>query len=372
VRKRFVEIDSLRGMAAVLVAVYHFRISNFFSSTEFVRSSWIFVDYFFVLSGFIISHIYFDKVKTKIEAKKFFLRRVFRLYPLHLLTLLLFVLIEVTFYLLAQWGIFDTGQELFSDKKRLSSLLHELFLTHSLGIAEDTSWNSPSWSISVEFYTYLVFLSICFIKFKRVAAALVLLLAVAYIVYLGNGIRLAHYGSFARCIYGFFIGLFLQCIYSKKDHLEKYMGTLVEGLAILSVALFVFFYSENSKVNLVAPVIFALSIFPFLFGKGYFSRGLRNKRIAYIGELSYTIYMMHLFVFYVINFVLQNVFNIFSGRNEIGQRIIKPEYILDIGIVKTNELILLFVLVIVIYVSHCVHKYFEKPVESKLRRRYEL
>ena len=57
---RFAALDSWRGIAALLVALLHFRFLGHFYSLDFVRNSWLFVDFFFVLSGFVITHAYAD------------------------------------------------------------------------------------------------------------------------------------------------------------------------------------------------------------------------------------------------------------------------------------------------------------------------
>src|SRR5262245_38888660 len=87
-------LDSWRGICALLVAVFHFRSNNHLDPLSFIRHSDLFVDFFFVLSGFVITHAYGDRLRSKAEIGDFMLRRFFRLWPLHMAVLMLFVLSE--------------------------------------------------------------------------------------------------------------------------------------------------------------------------------------------------------------------------------------------------------------------------------------
>src|ERR1700759_5648029 len=101
-------LTPLRGIAAILVAVFHFEMTagRFVpaSTTMFFEKSYLMVDLFFVLSGFIMLHVYgraFDGVLAKGQVRHFFLARFARTYPLHLFTLLLLVVIV---RYLTSWG----------------------------------------------------------------------------------------------------------------------------------------------------------------------------------------------------------------------------------------------------------------------------
>ena len=53
--RRFVAIDSLRGICAIIVAVYHFSSNSILAALPFIKNGFLFVDFFFVLSGFVIA-----------------------------------------------------------------------------------------------------------------------------------------------------------------------------------------------------------------------------------------------------------------------------------------------------------------------------
>ena len=81
-------LDSWRGVAALLVAVFHLNILSAIYSLDFIRNSYLFVDFFFVLSGFVITHNYANRLGTLEGVGTFALRRLGRLWPLHVVVLL--------------------------------------------------------------------------------------------------------------------------------------------------------------------------------------------------------------------------------------------------------------------------------------------
>src|SRR5258708_35067428 len=89
--QRFVVLDSWRGIAACLVALFHLDAYSHLYEVPFLRNSWLFVDFFFVLSGFIIAANYRQRLSEGFGLGRFLLLRLGRLYPLHLAMLALFV-----------------------------------------------------------------------------------------------------------------------------------------------------------------------------------------------------------------------------------------------------------------------------------------
>lgn len=97
-------LTPLRGIAALLVAVFHFEmaIARFVpaSQTMFFEKSYLMVDLFFIMSGFIILHVYGDNFKqafSKNSLRNFFVARFARIYPLHFFSLMLLVFLVITF-----------------------------------------------------------------------------------------------------------------------------------------------------------------------------------------------------------------------------------------------------------------------------------
>ena len=90
----FVTLESLRGIAALIVVVYHAVWLNPVTQSRFFSNGALMVDFFFVLSGFVICHSYGDRLLNLRDFGRFLWLRLGRLYPLHFALLMVFVLIE--------------------------------------------------------------------------------------------------------------------------------------------------------------------------------------------------------------------------------------------------------------------------------------
>jgi peptidoglycan/LPS O-acetylase OafA/YrhL len=152
-------LTPLRGIAALLVVVFH--ITCYLvpltapGQTELISMGWLWVDFFFILSGFILCHVYSDFFKngvSRTEYRRFILARFARVYPLHLVTLGLAVLLIVVINFLAQ-GVMATLKWSFD----LKTIPASLVLLQSMGLYPAAPLNGPSWSLSTEWWVYLVF-----------------------------------------------------------------------------------------------------------------------------------------------------------------------------------------------------------------------
>ena len=91
--KFFAPLESLRGLAALVVVIFHAVWTNPVTGLHFFRNGSLMVDFFFVLSGFLITHSYGGKLRSFTECVRFLFLRIGRLYPLHLAFLLVFLAI---------------------------------------------------------------------------------------------------------------------------------------------------------------------------------------------------------------------------------------------------------------------------------------
>jgi len=206
---RFHALDSWRGLCAVLVALLHYHATWHFLNFPLIRNSYLFVDFFFVLSGFVIAHAYGDRIGDLADFGRFAALRFGRLWPLHATVLGLFLVVEVAALVLEPWLGGAYPRPPFTESRAPFAILTNMLLVHSLGLHPDVTWNFPSWSISVEFYTYLVFAMVLLMlpRFRTVAALALALFGVAVLVMVGPGSIdvTVHYGLF-RCLVGFFLG----------------------------------------------------------------------------------------------------------------------------------------------------------------------
>ena len=88
---RITKLDGLRGVFSLMVAIYHYPVGyipGFIHNSFIVTKSHLFVDFFFVLSGFVITYNYNNLINTRAELRRFVQKRFIRLYPLLLYTTL--------------------------------------------------------------------------------------------------------------------------------------------------------------------------------------------------------------------------------------------------------------------------------------------
>src|SRR5437773_4913574 len=212
--ERFVVLDSWRGIAACLVALFHLDAYSHLYDVPFLRNSWLFVDFFFVLSGFVIAANYKQRLLEGFGVGRFLFLRLGRLYPLHFAMLALFVGCELlkvlgktlvpAFASINPIAPFSTPQD------APDTILANLLLIHSLHLYDFLTWNVPSWSISTEFYTYVIF-AVCLIalrKHARVALLVALIGGPVMIATLSDRNMNTQYDwGIVRCVYGFAVGV---------------------------------------------------------------------------------------------------------------------------------------------------------------------
>jgi peptidoglycan/LPS O-acetylase OafA/YrhL len=293
---RFEVLDSWRGLCALLVALFHFPATGWLVENDFIRGSYLFVDFFFVLSGFVIAHAYSERLSDGASFKRFMLTRFGRLFPLHFFMLAAFVLYEM-----ARAAF---GQETFSGGNTISSLLSNLFMLHGLGVENSLTWNAPSWSISTELFAYLLFglLTLALGRTALLAFASAVIVAPLFLFAVSpDYMDATHDFGFIRCLYGFATGVLVQAAFVQvaekptPDMETRLTWTFTEGAVVLAVGLFVA-TSFAGPFSLAAPFVFALAVFVFAHEAGYVSRLLRAPIFLSLGALSYSIYMTHLFI----------------------------------------------------------------------------
>ncbi|MEQ9314667.1 MAG: acyltransferase, partial [Henriciella sp.] len=149
-----------------MVMLHHFSVATHFYHIDLIRNAWLFVDFFFVLSGFVIALNYKDRIAEGFSVPRFMGLRFGRIWPLHAFVLGLFVVAEIVLAFLP--GLENiVGRDAFctdwtqpncDGQHTAETLAPNFFLLHALpGVSDNISWNGPSWSISTEFWTYLIF-----------------------------------------------------------------------------------------------------------------------------------------------------------------------------------------------------------------------
>lgn len=150
---RYAALDTWRFIAAIGVVAYHYE--NHFAAIAATPSHRLtafghFVDFFFVLSGFVLMHTYGGRIRTVGDYGRFIQKRLARIYPLHALVTMIFGALAIW---LAVKGVALRAPETMDP----ALIAPHLLLLHAWGPHWQPGLNFPSWSISAEFFLYLVF-----------------------------------------------------------------------------------------------------------------------------------------------------------------------------------------------------------------------
>jgi peptidoglycan/LPS O-acetylase OafA/YrhL len=241
------------------------------------------VDFFFLLSGFILSHVHADEfTRGPAPYRTFLFKRIARVYPLHIFTL--FVLLLPFFWPTAQLG---------QDARTVSSFASNLLLVQAWGLTDHLSWNYPSWSISDEWAAYLLF-PVIVAFFYRASLALVAAVAVLAIFGLdwlttfGPPERVHDFGANAgwmRCLVEFSTGVVVYRIFKMRPYMMR--SDLVFGALAMGVLVAMHFGVRD----IVIVFLFCGLLCATALNAGAAKRVLSLQPLYYLGVISYSIYM---------------------------------------------------------------------------------
>ncbi len=301
VAERFEALDSWRGLCALLVVVYHFcfLINAEQLRNAFTENAYLFVDFFFVLSGFVVAHAYRGRLDSPRAVGGFILRRFGRLWPLHGAVLFAMMLGVMAMNLVGLHPETFAARADQGNYSLLALLLHALLL-NSVGLYGN-AWNSPAWSIGSEFYTYILFAVVVALAGRRLlGAALVLVLAALLVLLLAAPAYMNSTADFGlvRCIAGFFAGVVVQHVHAAMRGKPLPAAGLVELGTLVVVAVFVVMAGDGPDevraTSLLAPLVFGGAVLVFAREGGAISRLLKVEPLRALGRWSYSIYMVHM------------------------------------------------------------------------------
>lgn len=373
-------LDSIRGIAAISVVIHHLILMptflaafphNAWINWSFFRSAWLLVDLFFVLSGIVMS-LSLKGEFGQFSLRDFMVRRLARVYPLHVVMLFASLLFRLLRIGLVLAGVVVAVPAAFEVNNAYSFVLN-LFLLHSMGFIDYLSWNAPSWSISVEFYTYLVFgLVVLFAQRLRsprylyLGAALLVAGSWLAIVFVLQKKSLGLQTDFGilRCFTSFFLGVLTVKVV---DGLPRKISPAVQGAlqftAMIASIVVVSLVEDYPAVSFTAPLTFAVFLGSLLAfpDAALVPRMLVAKPLVWLGRRSYSVYMVHALVVLFAEYFVRAV----------GARSIHALDSICAGLPATLNLVASLAAVLV--VSHFTYLYVEIPggtfVKQLFRRR---
>jgi peptidoglycan/LPS O-acetylase OafA/YrhL len=304
----FLSLEGLRGVLAVAVMFGHFNVIDVLARFGFAFNFQLAVDLFFMLSGCVLTHSNYVSA-DKVDTRSFTIKRFARLYPLHLLTL---VLVAALFA--HQGKAFDAW-----------GIARNVFLLHGDNY-EHPMYNGPSWSIAVEFWCSIGFLFVV----RRAASASVserTLWLAASATLVGISAALLHWvvfddptgsfwpgwGNYLRGVAGFCIGILTYGLLPALRRLSERTLQLMGWTAAVAVALLFFthwppwmgIFVYIFGVGLIASLTTSPRLFPIL----------SSRLCVWLGAISYSVYLLHGVVYaYLIQFAGPDVVKGFSGK----------------------------------------------------------
>ncbi len=359
----FYSLESMRGVAALVIAIFHIAWWNPTMSLHFMQSGYLMVDFFFVLSGFVIFHIYNEKLNGPADIGKFMWLRWGRLFPLHLVFLFVFAGIEIAKYFAQERFGLIPNTPLFSVNNP-ESFLSGIFLLHSMGLHDQLTFNVPSWSISVEFYTYLLFAAIIYLTRSRTTYVILAVLLVfdAFIrLYVAGKTSLdVNYDlGFFRCVGGFFLGTLVYLVYQRiRQTVVSSAAAMIPVLVML--ATIVFLAAKPSGMwdyafpFISAALILSLTALPY----NPLSSLLETAPLRWLGRISYSIYMVHFAVIWVMTQVMRLGLQPGKVTSPIsGEPILNPD-------ILTGSVFAIITIGICLTIAHFTYRWIELPARN--------
>ncbi len=291
-KRQIGNLTGVRAFAALWVMIGHFSantgIKDVLDLGQLVAHSPWGVDLFFVLSGLILTYTYRRESLDGSHYRLFIVKRFARLYPLHIAT---FVLMVLVWWCARSMGYQFRSQMQYSG---YTAVLHLLFL-QGWGLSSSLSWNGVSWSASAEWFAYLFVFPFCILVAAKISAwKLVALVAflwaalflVANVVYDRDVTNMTSAG-YLRVIPEFIAG-YLVFREAARFKVSGDWGVIVGVVAIISAALI------GIDLLLLPPTMMLLW---GLYRGGPLGNAIFGNPVAvFLGEISYSLYLTHGFV----------------------------------------------------------------------------
>jgi peptidoglycan/LPS O-acetylase OafA/YrhL len=349
----------LRGIAAMSVVMAHIYIGQ---SSDWHLNEKIFrffqwhnyaVDLFFILSGFILNWVYLSSGKD-VNWWSYIRARVARITPLYYATTI--IAIPITIYSYIKHGYEFIGEHNYT----LVGLANLLMVSGVIGLP---TLNKPAWSISVEFFCYLAIFPILVWFARRLTTKKYGLITSIFLVFiLTQGLILSYsvdpinifnynWNSqfMLRGLLGFPIGFILCSIY-RSPLIWKPTDSLINLILLGSLLVFIL-----TRINFI-PSHILLYIFPFViyfstFDQGILANILKLNLFEWLGERSYSIYLLHM--------PILTCFPAFS-------KWIFAHYLSKLH--PTGNINCMILVSIILVTSELSYKYFELPARNYIRK----
>ena len=337
-------LDGLRGFAALSVLIGHMTYAE---NLGFAEGTYLAVDFFFILSGYVLGSSYEHRLGSEIDTRRFLLMRIVRLYPLYALGLLLGALKAGA--KTALHPVADMAPSGFM----LALTGNTLLLPVDVGVGSISPINRPGWSLLFEWLINIVYAAVLY----RLRSGWLWAITAVSAVILVYGGHSHHHGfdigyapsdfgyGLARVTYGFVLGVLI----ARGARGVRGRKLTAASLAMAPLLLVLFYIPTPPSMLLLRDVFCAMVVSPAVVLAGTrIDVPAWGRRIhGLLGDLSYPLYALH--------------FPILMTTIVIGNLLHLPKA--SIGIVA---------FVVPVTVAFLAERYVDKPVRRWLSERLRL
>ncbi|MDR2420204.1 MAG: acyltransferase [Puniceicoccales bacterium] len=292
-QEKFYNIELLRFLCAFAVLLWHY--AHFLYGIEgvnrlqqpfyywfypFFTKGYYGVQVFWMISGYIFFRQYRDSIANRnVDFRKFFLRRIARLYPLHIVTLIIVALLQPLFFL-------KNGNFFIYQSNSVKYFILQLFMASHWFPNTVSSFNEPIWSVSVEIIVYFVF----FLHMRFIGSSILSTLAIlgsALCLLLASGYRdifwctlFFYTGGVITCVQDFFTGIPPE---QKRKYSWSFLLLAVEVFLCMAIA----YADQRFRFLILSAVAFYIILEYIRIPERH------QKLVEALGNLTYASYLIH-------------------------------------------------------------------------------
>lgn len=349
--ERFLNVDFLRFILAVIIVMYHGRDVNIIQVNNFypeIQHGYLCVEFFFIIAGFFL----FKNIKKEEHTINFVKKRYLRLVTPILIAILLVAVISI---------FIPEIHFKFNDN------ILKIFLLHTCGLAPFTGGlaGKGNWFVSVLFIISIFYFYLYKITDKKVFNFITaLLILFSYVIFVNlKGIN-NHWGLYKgiinvgllRGIGGLGLGYFISMVYRNNflKNCTKKFKILLTGLEIYLICFLGHYILCSNKVPgksiFLLILAFVILFYLLLIKQGYVSKIFNNKVLASFGKYSYTIYIMQFIVMELLKYTI---------------------YLNNLEYVKTHTSTVFGLQTIIVIITGIgIYKLLEKPITDYLHKKF--
>ncbi len=289
-------IQGLRGVSVISVMLFHLMPETF-------SLGYLGVDVFFVISGFVITKSISDEMaKKNFSFSGFYAKRILRLYP----ALLFFIISSI--FLIFFLTIIDANFKIYL-RTAISALIG---ISNFYLISINNDYFNPidenpfihTWSLAVEeqfylFYPIILVFTLLYFNKKKILFFLLIIITTFFLNFIieEKNIFTEFYSIFSR-----FWELLIGCLGFFLIKNNKYKFNKSNYIYLILFLIFLLSYIENIKIKLLIISLTSLLVILNFENKNYMNNFLKNKILLRIGKISYSLYLWHMVIFFIVGF----------------------------------------------------------------------